>query len=268
MDFQVRRPTTLHVRWTSKSVAQQPLTYDGLPSPSPNNSSRHGLPSPSLKTPHVRWTSKSVAQQLLTYDGLPSPSPNNSFTYDGLPSPSLNNSSRTMDFQVRRPTTLHVRWTSKSVAQRHPIECNKRQGRATGVADLIHRCPFFDSTDPISSFVATWTGSHGTCIESTVTSIQHFGLILASIPARADETLPQTPPVLLQMIRDDSVHRDLGLSEQQRDQVLSLLREVDGPWFRSRNSPADQQHGEVMQLTATCANRSCAKSWIRISEIA
>ena len=57
------------------------------------------------------------------------------------------------------------------------------------------------------------------------------------------------PPVLLQMIRDDSVHRDLGLSTPQRDQVLELLGEVDGPWFRSRNLPAEQQSKEVAKLT-------------------
>ena len=72
---------------------------------------------------------------------------------------------------------------------------------------------------------------------------------LAITPALADQTLPQTPPVLLQMIRDDSVHRDLGLSAGQRDQVLAMLREVDGDWFRSRILPADQQHREVARLT-------------------
>ncbi len=73
--------------------------------------------------------------------------------------------------------------------------------------------------------------------------------VLAIVPAFADQALPQTPPVLLQMIRDESVHRDLGLSAEQRDQVLEILQEVDGPWFRSRNLPADQQHREVSQLT-------------------
>ena len=73
-------------------------------------------------------------------------------------------------------------------------------------------------------------------------------IVLMIAPALAEQTLPQTPPVLLQMIRDDSVHRDLGLSAKQRDQILEVLQEVDGPWFRSRNLPADQQHREVTRL--------------------
>jgi thiol-disulfide isomerase/thioredoxin len=65
----------------------------------------------------------------------------------------------------------------------------------------------------------------------------------------AESTQPQTPPVLLQMIRDETVHHDLGLSDPQRDQLLRVLQEVDGPWFRSRNLPAEQQHREVAALT-------------------
>lgn len=79
--------------------------------------------------------------------------------------------------------------------------------------------------------------------------------LLAFQQAKGEQPLPQTPPVLLQMIRDDAVHRDLDLSAQQRDQFLELLREVDGPWFRSRNLSGDQQHREVSQLSDQAQTR-------------
>jgi peroxiredoxin len=65
----------------------------------------------------------------------------------------------------------------------------------------------------------------------------------------AEDPTPQTPPVLLQMIRDDAVHRDLGLSEPQRQQVMRVLKEVDGPWFRSRILPAETQARKVDELS-------------------
>lgn len=68
--------------------------------------------------------------------------------------------------------------------------------------------------------------------------------------ACAQSPAPQLPPVLLQMIRDDAVHRDLGLSEAQRQEIMQRLREVDGPWFRSRILPMDQQRQQVGELTA------------------
>ena len=49
------------------------------------------------------------------------------------------------------------------------------------------------------------------------------------------------PPVLMQMIRDDAVHRELDLSDDQIDAVMAVLDEVDGPWFRVRIRPEDEQ---------------------------
>ena len=68
-------------------------------------------------------------------------------------------------------------------------------------------------------------------------------LILACSVSPADE--PKTPPVLLQMIRDSSIHDELRLSEVQRSRVIESLRAVDGRWFRSRNLPADPQRQEI-----------------------
>lgn len=78
-----------------------------------------------------------------------------------------------------------------------------------------------------------------------------FTLVALSISlssSRAAET-PSLPPVLLQMIRDDSVHRELDLDATQRNQLLAALPEIDGPWFRSRNLPADRQQHEIDRLT-------------------
>jgi thiol-disulfide isomerase/thioredoxin len=92
-------------------------------------------------------------------------------------------------------------------------------------------------------------------------TLQHRWLLfllpvfLAWGAAQAEPPQPQTPPVLLQMIRDENVHRDLGLSDAQRDQVRRMLQEVDGPWFRSRNLPADAQNREVAALTTQVQTR-------------
>ena len=52
------------------------------------------------------------------------------------------------------------------------------------------------------------------------------------------------------MIRDDAIHRDLGLSASQVAQVVRVLDEIDGPWFRARNLPVDQQREKIAELTA------------------
>ena len=66
---------------------------------------------------------------------------------------------------------------------------------------------------------------------------------------------PQTPPVLLQMIRDDSIHDELQLSSAQRDRVIAALASVDGRWFRARNLPAAEQREEINTLTDQLSNQ-------------
>ncbi len=61
---------------------------------------------------------------------------------------------------------------------------------------------------------------------------------------------PETQPVLLQMIRDDAVHKELGLSEDQIQDVYELIRSVDGPWFRVRIRPEAERVGVIGELTA------------------
>ncbi len=65
----------------------------------------------------------------------------------------------------------------------------------------------------------------------------------------AQEVIPNTPPVLLQMIRDASVQGELKLDSSQRAQVVQALKAVDGRWFRSRNLPAEKQQTEITTLT-------------------
>ncbi|MCP4889061.1 MAG: redoxin domain-containing protein [Planctomycetaceae bacterium] len=66
----------------------------------------------------------------------------------------------------------------------------------------------------------------------------------------AQDPQPQTQPVLLQMIRDDAIHRELGLSDDQVARLMDALREVDPPWFRARVLPAVKQRDEIVSLTS------------------
>jgi len=76
-------------------------------------------------------------------------------------------------------------------------------------------------------------------------------LVGSSERVRAEEQAakPITPPVLLQMIRDDSVHRELKLTSDQISRVRDALTNVDGDWFRSRNLPSNDQITLIAKLT-------------------
>ncbi|MCS7468004.1 redoxin domain-containing protein [Stieleria sp. ICT_E10.1] len=60
---------------------------------------------------------------------------------------------------------------------------------------------------------------------------------------------PEIQPVLLQMIRDDAVHRELKLSEDQARQVFDVLESIDGSWFRVRIRPAQERIETIDRLT-------------------
>lgn len=64
-----------------------------------------------------------------------------------------------------------------------------------------------------------------------------------------DSSRPAAPPVLLQMIRDDLVHRELGLSDSQIQSVRNVLQSIDPRWFRARNFPTQKRTAEVDSLT-------------------
>ncbi|QDV44936.1 Thiol-disulfide oxidoreductase YkuV [Stieleria neptunia] len=60
---------------------------------------------------------------------------------------------------------------------------------------------------------------------------------------------PETQPVLLQMIRDDAVHRELNLSDDQIRQIHDALAPIDGPWFRVRIRPVAERIETISRLT-------------------
>ena len=70
----------------------------------------------------------------------------------------------------------------------------------------------------------------------------------------AQTTVPETQPVLLQMIRDDSVHQELELSEDQVRRVLAALEPIDGPWFRVRIRPLEERTKTIADLTGQLEN--------------
>jgi peroxiredoxin len=73
--------------------------------------------------------------------------------------------------------------------------------------------------------------------------------VLCSGSSAAEDGAVGLPPVLLQMIRDESIHQELTLSAAQQQRVIEALQTVDGRWFRSRNLPADPQRQEIEALT-------------------
>lgn len=54
--------------------------------------------------------------------------------------------------------------------------------------------------------------------------------------------------VLLQMIRDNAVQQELRISDQQKKKILSALRMVDAPWFRSRHLKTLTREQEISKL--------------------
>ncbi|PAY17741.1 thioredoxin [Rhodopirellula sp. SM50] len=60
---------------------------------------------------------------------------------------------------------------------------------------------------------------------------------------------PEIQPVLLQMVRDDAIHQELNLSEDQVRQVFAALEQIDGPWFRVRIRPAQERIETIDRLS-------------------
>ncbi len=70
-----------------------------------------------------------------------------------------------------------------------------------------------------------------------------FGLAVSEEPQQS----PAIPQTLLKLIHAPEVQAELGL-ERDDDKLLALLREVDGPWWRSRNLPEEKQRETVGEL--------------------
>lgn len=69
----------------------------------------------------------------------------------------------------------------------------------------------------------------------------------------ADES--HRPAVLLQMIRDDAVHQELGLSRTQTDRLLAELVEIDARWWVARNLPDSERRMQLERLTGQLRQR-------------
>jgi len=84
-----------------------------------------------------------------------------------------------------------------------------------------------------------------------------FGITTMVSPVGGQEKVDASAaqPYLLQMIRDDSVHRELRLTEEQIAQVDGAIGEVDPRWWVSRIMPADRQTSEIQELTAMLKDR-------------
>ena len=60
----------------------------------------------------------------------------------------------------------------------------------------------------------------------------------------------ELPPVLLQMMRNDTVFKQLGLDEAEIRKVTDVLDRVDGEWWRSRNMQDAERNETVNRLSA------------------
>lgn len=82
---------------------------------------------------------------------------------------------------------------------------------------------------------------------------------------------PQLPPVLLQVIRDDAIHDELGLSAIARRRVLAALPDIDARWFRVRNLAPEKQSAELdaltSEMTAKLSQILEAKQLTRLSQL-
>src|SRR6056297_320718 len=76
---------------------------------------------------------------------------------------------------------------------------------------------------------------------------------LVAAPIAADE--PHRPLVLLQMIRDDAVHQELGLTPSQTDRLLAELVKIDVRWWPGRNLPDSERQLQLEQLTKQLRER-------------
>ncbi|MFN7730543.1 MAG: redoxin domain-containing protein [Pirellula sp.] len=71
----------------------------------------------------------------------------------------------------------------------------------------------------------------------------------------ADSTsVPVVPQTLLKLIHAPEVQQELGM-DPDNEALLAVLRELDGPWWRSRNLPEDKQQQAVAELEKELLSR-------------
>ena len=75
-----------------------------------------------------------------------------------------------------------------------------------------------------------------------------MGLVLQAKLAAAGEVDQLLPQNLLGLIHAPEVQTELGLSDEQRSELVKLFAEIDGEWFRARIQPPESQFPVVKQL--------------------
>ncbi|MFY7874078.1 MAG: redoxin domain-containing protein, partial [Pirellula sp.] len=58
---------------------------------------------------------------------------------------------------------------------------------------------------------------------------------------------PIVPQTLLKLIHTPEVQKELGFQPED-EKLLAVLREIDGPWWRSRNLPEEKQQAIISEL--------------------
>ena len=75
----------------------------------------------------------------------------------------------------------------------------------------------------------------------------HAVFALASVNGDEPQATPVIPQTLLKLIHTPEVQEELGL-QPDTETLLAVLREIDGPWWRSRNLPEAKQREVVGEL--------------------
>jgi len=89
--------------------------------------------------------------------------------------------------------------------------------------------------------------------------------------AVSSEKPKEVVPVLLQMMRNDSVHEHLRLDAATRKEIQTTLDAIDGPWLRSRLQGDSARQVEVAKLTqalrATLRGQLSPTQWKRVEQL-
>lgn len=72
-------------------------------------------------------------------------------------------------------------------------------------------------------------------------------LQVARVMGDEPQATPLVPQTLLKLIHAPEVQEELGIQPDD-DSLLDILREIDGPWWRSRNLPEEKQREAVREL--------------------
>ena len=84
------------------------------------------------------------------------------------------------------------------------------------------------------------------CLVAAISTFMTTPLVQGQAPVQSDPT-SLVPQYLLPLLHAPEVHKELKLTQMQRNELKQLLSEIDGDWFRARNLPKEKQF-EVVRL--------------------